>query len=58
MLNLDDIKVEFESQGYRCTHLGISPTKDKSVLFFESLQKTETVKCPVCGGGVHIYGHL
>ena len=55
MLNLDDIKVEFESQGYRCTHLGISPTKDKSVLFFESLQKTETVKCPVCGGGVHIY---
>ena len=55
MLNLDDIKVEFESQGFRCAHLGISPTKDKTVLFFESLRKTETVKCPACDGEVHIY---
>ena len=55
MLNLDDIKVEFESQGFRSTHLGISPTKEKTVLFFESLQKTETVKCPMCAGEVHIY---
>lgn len=55
MLNLDDIKVEFESQGFRSTHIGISPTGDKSVHFFESLKKTETVNCPSCEGEVHIY---
>ena len=34
MLYLDDIKVEFESQRFKGTHIGISPDKDKSVLFF------------------------
>ena len=34
MLYLDDIKVEFESQGFKGTYIGISPDKDKSVLFF------------------------
>lgn len=55
MLNLDDIKVEFESQGFRSTHFGISPNKDKTVLLFESVVKTESVSCPACGGEVHIY---
>ena len=32
MLCLDDIKVEFECQGFKGTHLGISPEKDKTVL--------------------------
>ena len=31
MLYLDDIKVEFESKGFKGTHIGISPNKDKSV---------------------------
>jgi transposase len=55
MLNLDDIKVEFESQGFRGTHLGISPEKDKTVLFFESIRSTKSVRCPTCGGSVYIY---
>jgi len=55
MLNLDDIKVEFESQGFKGTHLGISPEKDKTVLFFESIRSTKTVQCPDCGGSVYIY---
>ena len=55
MLNLDDIKVEFESQGFKGTHLGISPEKDKTVLFFESTRSTKTVRCPACGGSVYIY---
>ena len=55
MLNLNDIKVAFESQGFRSTHFGISPNKDKTVLFFESVVKTESVSCPACGGEVHIY---
>ena len=37
MLYLDDIKIEFESQGFKGTHIGISPNKDKSVLFLESV---------------------
>ena len=49
MLYLDDIKVEFESQGFKGTYIGISPNKDKSVLFPESLRSTQTVWCPYCG---------
>ncbi len=55
MLYLDDIKVEFESQGFKGTHIGISPNKDKSVLFLESVKSTQTVQCPYCGGSVYIY---
>ncbi len=55
MLYLDDIKVEFESQGFRGTYLGISPEKDKTVLFFESNRSTKSVRCPNCGGSVYIY---
>ena len=55
MLNLDDIKVEFECQGFKGTHLGISPEKDKSVLFMESVRSTKSVRCPACGGAVYIY---
>ena len=42
MLYLDDIKVEFESQGFKGTHIGISHDKDKSVLFLESVKLTQT----------------
>ena len=55
MLYLDEIKVEFESQGFKGTHIGISPNKDKSVLFLESVRSTQTVRCPYCGGSVYIY---
>ena len=43
MLYLDDIKVEFESQGFKGTHIGISPT-DKSVLFPESVRLTQSIR--------------
>ena len=49
MLYLNDIKVEFESQGFKGTHIGISPNKDKSVLFLESVRSTQSVRCPYCG---------
>ena len=56
MLYLDDIKVEFESKGFhQGTHIGISPNKDKSVLFLESVRSTQTVRCTYCGGSVYIY---
>ena len=45
MLYLDDIKVEFESQGFKGTHIGISPNKDKSVLFLESVRSTQLIRC-------------
>ena len=44
MLYFDDIKVEFESQEFKGTHIGISPNKDKSVLFLESVRSTQTVR--------------
>ena len=43
MLVFDDIKVEFESQGFKGTHLGASPQKDKTVMFLESVRSTDTV---------------
>ena len=49
MLYFDDIKVEFESQGFKGTHIGISPN-DKSVLFLESVRSTQSVRCHYCGG--------
>lgn len=55
MLYLDDIKVEFESQKFKGTHIGISPKKDKSVLFLESVRSTQSIRCPYCGGSVYIY---
>ena len=50
MLYFDDIKVEFESQEFKGTHMEISPNKDKSVLFLESVRSMQTVRCPYCGG--------
>ncbi|MEE0609695.1 MAG: hypothetical protein UC758_08840 [Ruminococcus bromii] len=60
MIYFDDIEGEFESQGFKGTQIGISPNKDKSVLFLESVRSTQTVRCPYCGGSVYIYenGHL
>ena len=55
MLVFDDIKVEFESQGFKGTHLGTSPQKDKTVMFLESIRETDAVRCPVCGESVYIY---
>lgn len=49
MLYLNDIKVEFESQGFK-----ISPNKDKSVLFLESVRSTQSVRCPYCGGAMNM----
>ena len=48
MLDFDDIKVEFESQGFRCSRVGISPERDKAVMFMESMANTESVICPFC----------
>lgn len=44
MLYLDDRKVEFESQEFKGTDIGINPNKDKSVLFLESVRSTQTVR--------------
>lgn len=55
MLLVEDIKIEFESQGFIAKRLGISPNRDSSVLMLESQQRTSEIKCPYCGGKVHIY---
>ena len=55
MLCLNDIKVEFKSQEYKATHLGISPDNTKTVLFFENNMETNDVSCPKCGGKVYVH---
>ena len=54
MLDFDDIKVEFESQGFRCSHIGISPEKDKAVMFMESTARVDSVICPYCQHSVRM----
>ena len=41
MLIFDDIKVEFESQGFKGTHLESSLKKDKTILFLE--KRTQSI---------------
>ena len=55
MLNLDDIKVEFECQGFRSSHMGISPEKDAAILFMQSTRKTDEVRCIACGNEVYLH---
>ena len=55
MLCFDDIKVELSCQGYKTTHIGISPDEKSSVLFFESQVKTKDVHCPFCGNEVYMH---
>lgn len=55
MLCFDDIKAEYSCQGYKATHLGISPDERSSVLFFESEVKTKDVHCPFCGHDVYMH---
>lgn len=57
MLCLDNIKVEFESQGFKATHMGTSPDGTQTVLFMESTMQTSNVRCPKCGSSVHIHGN-
>ena len=55
MLYLDNIKVEFESQGYKSTHLGMSPDRTKTVMFLESVKSPNGSKCNECGGEAYIH---
>lgn len=55
MLCLDNIKVEFKRQAFQSSHIGISPGKDKTVLFMESTQKAKDVQCVNCGGEVYLH---
>lgn len=52
---LDYIKVEFECQGFRSTHMGFSPKNDRTVLFMKSTRKTKDVRCVRCGSEVYLH---
>lgn len=51
----DYIKVEFECQGFRSTHMGFSPDNDRTVLFMKSTRKTKDVRCVRCGDEVYLH---
>ena len=51
MLYLDDIKVEFESQRFKGTHIGISPKRTVS----GKRKINADNPMPYCGGSVYIY---
>ena len=55
MLCLEDIKIEFKSQGFKAIQFGVSPTGEETVLMMESIERTADQRCSQCGGNVHIY---
>lgn len=57
MLYINNIKVEFECQGFKATHIGVSPDETKTVLFLESTKRTEEAVCDKCGGKAYIHEH-
>ena len=52
---LEYIKIELNCQGFSVKQIAFSPEKDKSIAMLESVRKTTDMKCPTCGGEVHIY---
>mgnify|MGYP002869143669 CR=1 FL=1 len=58
MLYLEDIRIEFKSQGFKANQIDVSPSEKEIVLMMESISKTEEHCCPDCGGAVHIYDNF
>ncbi|MCR5457711.1 MAG: ISL3 family transposase [Clostridiales bacterium] len=53
MLNLDNIKVEYEIQDFQCSGYETNEEKDKAVVFLECTRKTEEVCCCNCCNEVY-----
>ena len=45
MLCLEDIKIEFKSQGFKAIQFGVSPTGEETVLMMESIERTADQRC-------------
>ena len=58
MLCLEDIKIDFNCQGFRAKQFGVGPSGEETVLMMESTSITEDQHCPKCGGKMHIYDHF
>ena len=56
MLREEDITIRLKCQQYSCECYMRDPEETRSVLLFESRQRTEDVRCPYCQGPVHIQG--
>ena len=54
MLQEKDIAIHLKCQSFECKSYMRNIEGTESVLIFESKQKTEDVRCPSCGGKVHI----
>lgn len=60
LFNGYDIAISFAMQQFQCNcvHIFVEKGEEKEFAFdFHSTLATETVKCPYCGGSVHICGH-
>ena len=57
MLREKDIAIELKCQQFLCKNYMWDLEKERSVLLFESKQKTSTVHCPHCQGKVYADGY-
>ena len=57
MLREEDIAIELRCQQFLCKCYMRDLNEERSVLWFKSEQKTETVSCPYCQGRVYSDGY-
>lgn len=57
MLSTDSIANLFSNKQFKCKTFEVSEDSGETVLIIDSLQKSEDVICPECGGRIHIHDH-
>lgn len=55
MLREEDITIRIKCQQYESKGLFLGPDGTEAVIVFDSLQRTEDVSCPFCGGKAYIH---
>lgn len=55
MLDIEDIKITMNCQGFEAKQLCFNSEKKQSVILFDSKVNTNELRCPHCGAPVNIY---
>ena len=57
MLSINSIANLFSNQQFKCESYEYDDVLEEKTFLVGSIQETTAVRCPICGGGVHIQGN-
>lgn len=57
MLSINSIANLFSNQQFKCESCEYDDVLEEKTFLVGSIQETTAVRCPICGGGVHIQGN-